>query len=189
MYCEAKSGDVRVVASTLDGMEVTLPSDALAFQPDPEYTVVTVSFLTSSAPDIDPTSVRLTISPGTSLVPLGVTSNTALKTAIGAHREVAQKFFENGDDRGKAVRLVNRLINELPRTARADASVRNSALQRANQTERAPAFREWVRQVYRNCGKSAETSKRFTVRRCLVDWHHRSMSKTNQKFWSALAGV
>ena len=63
--------------------------------------------MTFSAPDIDPSSVRVTISPSTSFVPLGLTSDKALKTAIGAHCEVAQKFFENGDDRGKAVRLVN----------------------------------------------------------------------------------
>ena len=75
-----------------------------------------VSFLTSSAPDIDPSPVHLTISPSNSLVPLGITADTALKAAVGVNREVAQTFLENGEDRGKAVSQVNRLIAELPRT-------------------------------------------------------------------------
>ena len=72
--------------------------------------------MTSSAPDIDPSPVRLTIPPSISLVPLGITLDTALKTAVGVNREVAQTFLENDDDRGKAVHQVNRLIAELPRT-------------------------------------------------------------------------
>lgn len=189
LYREAKKGDVRVVARTHTGVEILLPSEMLEFRPDPEYTAVRVSFTTSGAVDIDPASVHLTIAPNTSLVPIGIASDTALETAISTHRRVATQFFENGDDRGKAVRLVNRLINELPRTARAETDIRNAALRRANQTERDPAIRRWVRQLYHNCGKSAETSRRFTVRRCLVDWHHRSMSTTNKSFWAALAGV
>ena len=107
IYGEAKRGGVRVVGLTFAGLEVTLPSDVLAFQPDLEYAAVKVSFLTSSGPDIDPSSVRLTISPGTSLAPLDITSDKALKTAIGVYREVAQTFFENGNCRSKTARLVN----------------------------------------------------------------------------------
>ena len=68
MYQEAKRGNVRVAAHTFAGLEVTSPSDALAFQTDPDYTAMKVSFLTFRGLDIALSSVRLAISPGTFLV-------------------------------------------------------------------------------------------------------------------------
>ena len=65
MYREVKRGNVRVAARTFAGLEVTSPSDALAFQSDPEYTAMKVSFLTFRGLDIALSSVRLAISPGT----------------------------------------------------------------------------------------------------------------------------
>ena len=68
MYREVKRGNVRVAARTFAGLEVTSPSDALAFQSDPEYTAMKVSFLTIRGLHIALSSVRLAISPGTFLV-------------------------------------------------------------------------------------------------------------------------
>ena len=65
MYREVKRGNVRVAARTFAGLEVTSPSDALAFQSDPEYTAMKVSALTFSGLNIALSSVRLAISPGT----------------------------------------------------------------------------------------------------------------------------
>ena len=67
MYREAKRGSVRVAAHAFAGLEVTSPSDALAFQSDPEYTAMKVSFLTIRGLYIALASVGLAISLGTLL--------------------------------------------------------------------------------------------------------------------------
>ena len=68
MYREAKRGNVHAAARTFAGLEVTSPSDAPAFQSDPEYTAMKVSALTFSGLNIALSSVRLAISPGTLLL-------------------------------------------------------------------------------------------------------------------------
>ncbi len=65
MHRAAKRGNVRVATRTFAGLEVTSPIDALAFQTDPDFTAMKVSFLTFRGLDIALSSVRLAISPGT----------------------------------------------------------------------------------------------------------------------------
>lgn len=133
----------------------------------------------------------LTVAPNASLVPIGVEESDAMAVATGAHRRIAAEFFDNGDKRAKAVRLAARLMNALPRGGRLDPGQRQTVWRDAAGTSAQSngSAREWIGEVYRNCAKAADASPRHTLRRCLADWHHQSLSKTNRSFWSALAGV
>jgi hypothetical protein len=189
LYRQATAGAVQVSARTLGGAQVILDEKDLTFRPDPEYTSVRVSIPRAAVTTLDIKTLRLTVGRRASLLPIEAPASAGLDAAIGPHREIAARFFEKSDSRAKAVHMVNRLINELPRTSASNPSQRHSAWEKASNAQPNGDERQWVDELYRNCGKAADASPYLSVRQCLADWHHRSLSNTNKSFWSALAGV
>ena len=102
----------------LDAAQVILDEKDLTFQPDPEYTSVSVSIPRAAVVTLDIETLRLTVGKRTSVLPIEVSANVGLDAAIGPHRDIAAHFFENSEFQTKAVHMVNRLMNELSRTSR-----------------------------------------------------------------------
>ena len=189
LYRQAATGTVQISARTLDGAQVILDEKDLTFRPDPEYTSVRVSIPRAAVATLDIGTLRLTVGKRASLLPVEAPVSAGLDAAIGPHRDIAARFFENGESRTKAVHMVNRLMNELSRTSPANQTERQSAWKKAGNAQPDAAVKQWIGELYRNCGKAADASPYLSVRQCLADWHHRSLSNTNKSFWAALAGV
>jgi len=168
---------------------VILDEKDLTFRPDPEYTSVRVSIPRAAVATLDIGTLRLTAGKRASLLPVEAPANVGLDAAIGSHRDIAARFFENSDSRTKAVHMVNRLMNELSRTSPANQTERQSAWKKAGNAQPDAEVKQWIGKLYRNCGKAADASPYLSVRQCLADWHHRSLSNTNKSFWAAPAGV
>lgn len=189
LYRQAADGTVQVSARTLDGAQVILDGKELTFRPDPEYTSVRVSISRSVVTALDIKTLQLTVRKNASLLPIEAAASADLDAAIGAHRDIAARFFENSDSRTRAVHMVNRLMNELPRTSSSNQKERQSAWKKAGNAQSDASVKQWIGELYRNCEKAADASPYLNLRQCLADWHHRSLSNTNKLFWSALTGV
>lgn len=191
LYAPTRADHVRLAIHTADGRMIPLDGARAEFRPDPEYTSVRISISANVLSGLAGAEIRVSVASHASLVPVGADETDALRAATGPHRQIAAGFFENGDTRTNAVDLANRLLNALPRNGRLASAQRQSVWRR---TVRAagdvdPQARQWIGELYRNCGKAADMSERHTLRRCLGAWHHRSLSGTNKTFWSALPGV
>lgn len=191
LYRPVRDDMIRFSLGEKGGTSTALDVPPMSIRPDPEYTSVRFVIRRPAGLEARSVSVWLTVAPNASLVPIGVEESDAMAVATGAHRRIAAEFFDNGDKRAKAVRLAARLMNALPRGGRLDPGQRQTVWRDAAGTSAQSngSAREWIGEVYRNCAKAADASPRHTLRRCLADWHHQSLSKTNRSFWSALAGV
>lgn len=188
-YRQAAAGKAVITAKSRSGETITVDGLDMTFQPDPEYTSVRVSIAHKDIAHLDANTLRVAVGNQASLLPVGYTLGADADAAVGPHREVAAQFFENNTERTEAVQMVNRLINALPRTARTGQAERQSLWDKTQKLQSEHKVEEWIGTLYRNCGKAADMSPRLTLRKCLANWHHRSLSKTNKTFWSALAGV
>jgi hypothetical protein len=191
LYRPVRDDMIRFSLGVKGGSLTALDALPMSIRPDPEYTSVRLIVRRPASLEAESVSVWLTVAPNASLVPIGGEESNSMAVATGAHRRIAAGFFDNGDKRAKAVRLAARLMNALPRNGRLDPAQRQSVWQDAAGASALGdgSVHKWIGEVYRNCAKAADASQRHTLRRCLADWHHQSLSKTNRSFWSALAGV
>ncbi len=190
-YRMAAPDTVRLVGHDPAGRRIDLPTTSLQFRPAPEYTSIEVSLTEAALGVVTFTKLTVQVSENASLVPIGAVEDSALSKAVGADRAIARRFFEGTDTRRKAVDLANRLINRLPRKGPLAPADRRTVWDQvlADGAKKHRAATTWMSEVYRNCSKAADMSLRHTMRRCLSNWHHRSLSKTNKTFWASLAGV
>jgi len=80
-------------------------------------------------------------------------------------------------------------MNELSRKFPANQTERQSAWKNAGNAQPDAAVKQGIGELNRNCRTAADASPYLSVRQCLADWDHRSLSNTNKSFGDALTGV
>ena len=198
-YEAADGRDLTLVASYADGTVRRLPAQHyLNIASARSYSAVTASVNDAVRKHLGAKSLALAIGQRVTLVPVAragdpsPVSKDEIAAATASRQPLAADVIERSHPAElAAVRLLNRVINSLPRTgggAALDLTAPDGLWSKVVGTETAPdsTSARGVAQaalVYESCRRGAHFVQGLTLRRCIEASHDALMSSLNEEFW------
>ena len=193
-YRPAGSGGLTLVVTAADGSDRRLAADALVnVRAGRIFSVVTISVPEAAVRALGPGNAALVVGAQASLVPDAIPGDDAplspgeIADATGPLRAVAAEVLARDDDVAVAARLINRLVNALPRQGRASAERRASLWRHAAVAGPAagPGV-ERAKAAYGLCRGMAVDGRVDSMRSCL-EWRHDAfMQHVNERYFRAI---
>jgi hypothetical protein len=199
-YELADGGAVTLVGTRSDGATVRVPAAPyVTFASDRGFTSVEVVLPPELLAKLGLTSVAVEVARQASLLPVADAHDANPQTpdeiavALGAYRAQGSKFFDDAGEAADAIRLTNRMINELPKHQRQPSDSDGHLVDVALQSDAArladPAGIRLARAYYDTCKVKVDvTHHNDSMRTCLQGTHDRLVSNTNVDFWRSLNG-
>jgi hypothetical protein len=201
-YAAVEGRELTLVATYADGTVRRLPAQHyLSIASARSYSAVTASVSEAVREELGAKSLALAVGPRVTLVPLPQAGDPSPVTAAEiaaasvSRRPLAADVIEKSHPAElAAVRLLNRVINALPRTAGGaaldlmapdglwDKVVGHDA---ASDSAGARGLAQ-ASLVYESCRRGARYVQGLTLRRCIEASHDALMSSLNEEFWRIL---
>lgn len=178
------------------GAERRLPAaDLVTIRTARGYTAVTVSIAERDLAALGATEAAIAVGQRISLLPLPTAEDPLPPTAeeaafaIGQARAVAADFFDGGDGKAGAARLLGRLINAAPAHRRLSPDRRRDLWHRVIGAAPEHATGSAVRQaaaLFGACQRDLAERRMFGLRNCLQGRHDELLIDLNLGFWNRL---
>ncbi|HUI18772.1 MAG TPA: hypothetical protein VL244_13975 [Alphaproteobacteria bacterium] len=201
-YQAADGRDVTLIATLADGSVRRLPAARyLSIASARSYSAVTASVTEAVRKHLGARSLALAVGPQVTLVPVAragdpsPVSKDEVAAAVASRQPLGADVFEKSHPAElTAVRLLNRVINALPRTgggAALDLSAPDGLWDKVAGAETSPegAKARGTAQaalVYESCRRGAHFVQGLTLRRCIEASHDALMSSLNEEIWRIL---
>jgi hypothetical protein len=197
-YELADANSVTLVGTTSDGRTVRLPAAPyVSFSSDRGFTSVEVVLPAGRLAALGLTAAAIEVKRQASLVPEAAANDPSpqskdeLALALGAYRAQGSKFFDDRGEAADAIRLTNRMINELPPHERRPTDTDGHLLDLALQSDAAaaadPAGIRLVRAYHETCKVKVDVTHHVdSMLSCLQGTHDRLVANTNVDFWRSL---
>jgi hypothetical protein len=199
-YELADAGAVTLVGTKASGETVRLPAAPfMTFVSTRGFTSVEVTMPEQTLAHLGFTAVAVEVARDASLIPVVAEndsdpqSSDEIALALGAYRRQGSKFFDDSGEAADAIRLTNRMINDLPRFQRRrtdtdghliDGILRPDVAGRAD-----PAGIRLARRNHETCVVKVDVTHHIdSMRSCLQGTHDRLVTNTNIDFWRSLNG-
>jgi hypothetical protein len=197
-YELADGGAVTLVGTTAGGETLRLPAAPyMTFASTRGFTAVEIAVSSSVIARLGLTALAVEVARSASLVPVTAAddpdpqADDEMALALGAYRQQGGKYFDDSGEAADAIRLTNRMINELPKHQRrptdTDGHLVEVAL-RSEMGERAdPAGVALVRSHHDACVVKTDVTHHIgSMRACLQGTHDRLVTHANIDFWNSL---
>jgi hypothetical protein len=197
-YDLADADTVTIVGTTASGETVRLPAAPFTtFASARGFTSVEVALPAATMAKLGLTAAAVEVARQTSLIPATAANDPdpqsadEVALALGAHRQQAGKYFDDSGEAADAIRLTNRMINDLPKHQRqatdADGHLIDTALQSDAAILADPAGIELARSYHDTCIVKVDVTHHIdSMRSCLQGTHDRLVTNTNVDFWRSL---
>ena len=195
-YLPVDTAPMTVVLTTGTGRQIELPAgDILRYSAGRGYSNVFVSLDRSAFAAHKPVKVALHIGRDMSLVPAAVAGDARPHTskdiarAAGPLRQIGSRVVDQGGPTSDAARLMNRMLNALPRSGRMSSEDRATAWERTLGTKSgsgkaALGYKAALGQ-YEFCQQKVAQGRVFSLRSCIESQHDSLMTGLNRKYWDS----
>ena len=199
-YELADAGTVMLVGTKAGGEIVRLPAAPfMTFASTRGFTSVEVRVPEQTLAQLGFTAVAVEVARDASLIPVVAEndsdpqSSDEIALALGAYRRQGSKFFDDSSEAADAIRLTNRMINDLPRFQRrrtdTDGHLIDGILQSDAAARADPAGIRLARSSHETCVVKVDVTHHIdSMRTCLQGTHDRLVTNTNIDFWRSLNG-
>ncbi len=158
------------------------------------FTAVDVRFDAELMAEMGATNAYLEVQPNATLVPEAVPgdwnpqSSNEIAQAVGPLRLAAGQWLEGAGEQRVASRLINRVLNRLPRDGAFDATETARLWNDVSATSGDTATQGFqrARDIVRNCIAETRRDERASPVGCLERGHDRLQYRMNQRFWKSL---
>ncbi len=193
-YLPVDTAPMTVVLTTSAGRQIELPAgDTLRYKAGRGYSNVFVSLDRSAFAAHKPVTVALHIGRNMSLVPATVAGDARPHTpediarAAGPLRQIGSRVIDQGGPTSDAARLMNRMLNALPRSGRMSADDRATAWDRTlgsrTGTGKAALGYQAALGQYEFCQNKVAQGRVFSLRSCIESQHDSIMTGLNREYW------
>lgn len=197
LYQLAEAHDLRLLGTTNDGREISLPvAPHLKITALRTHVAVRIAMAHASVGELGLKSVRVVVGEAATLLPAPAPGDANPQSAedvelvSGPLRAVGQRIVDDGGARMTAARVTNRLINALPPRGRAAAEQRanlwRQAITEAATQSLPPAARTLAQGAYDDCQGRVRVGAMPSLRRCLESKHDSILGKLNDDYWWAI---
>jgi hypothetical protein len=199
-YELADAAAVMLVGTKAGGEIVRLPAAPfMTFASTRGFTSVEVTMPEQTLAQLGFTAVAVEVAREASLIPMVAEndrdpqSSDEIALALGAYRRQGSKYFDDSGEAADAIRLTNRMINDLPRHQRqqtdTDGHLIDGILQSDLATRADPAGVRLARSNHETCVVKVDVTHHIdSMRTCLQGTHDRLVTNTNIDFWRSLNG-
>jgi len=198
-YELADADKVTLVGTKANGETVRLPAAPfITFASTRGFTSVEVTMPAQTMAQLGLTAVGVEVAREASLVPAAVAndpdpqSSDEVALALGAYRRQGSKFFDQSSEAADAIRLTNRMINDLPKHQRLATDTDGHLIDGTLTSEAAmladPAGITLARNYHDTCIVKVDVTHHIdSMRSCLQGTHDRLVTNTNIDFWRSLS--
>ncbi len=190
LYTVAEGGWVEFVVRDGEGRTRRLAAADLAtLRSARGFGAVTIEVPRSTLGARGAVTVAVAVGPNVSLLPAGFATDEASRRAAGVHREVGQKVVEAAGRGIRSVRVMNAMINRLPRADLATTAglerlwreAWHAALEASDAADVAPA-----REAFDDCAGRHGGFSGIGFGRCLKIRHDAMLERLNRDYWEIL---
>jgi hypothetical protein len=197
-YELADAAAVMLVGTKAGGEIVRLPAvPFMTFVSNRGFTSVEVTMPEETLAQLGFTAVAVEVARDASLIPVVAENDSdpqsadEIALALGAYRRQGSKFFDDSSEAADAIRLTNRMINDLPRHQRqqtdTDGHLIDGLLQSDAAARADPAGIRLARSNHEACVVKVDVTHHIdSMRTCLQGTHDRLVTNTNIDFWRSL---
>jgi hypothetical protein len=198
-YDLADADKVTLVGTAVTGETVRLPAAPfVSFATARGFTSVEVTMPAATMARLGLAAVAVEVAPAASLVPAVAVgdpdpqSDDEVALALGAYRQQGSKYFDESGEAADAIRLTNRMINDLPKHKRhatdTDGHLTETALQSDAAMVADPAGIKLAQRYHDTCIVKVDVTHHIdSMRTCLQGTHDRLVTNTNIDFWRSLS--
>jgi hypothetical protein len=198
-YDLADAEKVMIVGTRSTGETVRLPAAPfMTFATARGFTSVEVTMTAATMTQLGLATVAIEVAPAASLVPAAADNDPdpqsadEIALALGTYRQLGSKYFDESSEAADAIRLTNRMINDLPKhkrqTTDADGHLINAALRSDAARVADPAGITLARSYHDTCRIKVDVTHHIdSMRACLQGTHDRLVTSTNIDFWHSLS--
>ena len=198
-YDQAGRGDITLVVLKNDGTTNEFSATGLLnFVSEGDYTSVRVSLPEGRLAALDAASVSVKVPRKVSLIPridgmADAMRESDMETATGPDRYTAEGIFERNDPRAQTASIMSRLINLLPASGVAPATLRHR-IWNSNASDGAldglsGRAVEDARSAFDRCNWYADEGYKVRLRGCLKKNHDEFLKQLNKEYWESEAGL
>jgi hypothetical protein len=197
-YEIADADKVTIVGTRADGETVRLPAAPfMTFASARGFTSVEVTMPAPTMARLGLAAVAIEVAREASLIPVAAgndpdpQSSDEIVLALGAYRQQGSTYFDDSSEAADAIRLTNRMINDLPKHERqatdTDGHLIDGALLSHAATLADPAGIKLARSYHETCIVKVDVTHHVdSMRSCLQGTHDRLVTNTNIDFWRSL---
>jgi hypothetical protein len=187
---------VKLHLTAMDGREWSVrASDHVHITAERSFTAVKVEIDEDTLAQLGAKSARLSVAQGVSLVPIPVPDDPdpiterELAYVTGKLRPKADLWVGGDNTKPRAIRIINRVLNAVPKTGRLKTSERDQLWQKVVGKDKfnpADAGHQHALKMYGACKFRVEVGRYFNLRRCLGVKQDSLMLDMNTRYWQSL---